>query len=306
MLGSWNLVKYIVIRNGKRTFDFEAFKGDIPPVVEGMDNIFDDAVYPLPEQKAEQMAKRRMGIGVTGVANALEALGCPYGSEDFLEVFERILDTLRDEVYTASVNLAKDRGAFPAFDRDKYLQGGFIQTLPAEIRNMIFDHGIRNSHLLSIAPTGTISLTADNISSGIEPVFEYNYERMMYTPNGLETFQMQDYGLARFGVKGKTTDQCSVDDHLAVLGLASRKVDSACSKTINTGGHVTFGDFQDIYIKAWKAGAKGCTTFRKDGKRMGIMSSKPKAETQAAAQPVNEPIDNSCYVTESGQRICGD
>lgn len=324
MLGSFNLVKYIVTRGGRRSFDFANFRSDIVPIVEGMDNIFDDAVYPLPQQKEEQRNKRRMGLGVTGVANALEALGCPYGSDGFLDMLDRILSCLRDEAYEASTVLAKERGAFPMFDRDKYLEGGFIKTLPDHIREKIFERGIRNSHLTSVAPTGTISLTADNISSGIEPVFEYEYERAIYTPDGMQTFHMQDYGYARFGVKGRTTEECTVDDHLKVLALASKHVDSACSKTINVGGSVTFSEFQDVYMKAWKMGAKGCTTFRKDGKRLGILTA-PKKEAKtglvvvktADGSPIAVPggftpsqvaeADGaSCYITDSGQRICGD
>ncbi len=315
MLGSYNLVKYIVTRGGQRTFDFATFRSDIAPIVEGMDNIFDDAVYPLPQQQVEQRNKRRMGLGITGLANAIEALGTPYGSDGFLDLMDRIMSALRDEAYIASSNLAKERGAFPLFDRDKYLDGGFIRTLPDSIRQRIYDQGIRNSHLLSVAPTGTISLTADNISSGIEPVFEYEYERAMYTPHGLQTFHMQDYGLARFGVRGRTTEECNVDDHLKVLALASKYVDSACSKTINIGSNVTFGEFQDVYMKAWEMGAKGCTTFRKDGKRLGILTAPAKKETKQTgtgpAAIVSFPVeaiqaDAACYITDSGQKICGD
>lgn len=300
MLGSWNLVKYIVIRQGRRVFDMDSFRSDIAPVVEGMDNIFDAAVYPLPQQKVEQMNKRRMGIGVTGVANALEALGLPYGSDGFCEVFESILAALRDEAYIASSNLAKERGSFPLFDRDKYSESKFVLTLPSEIQNRIYDHGIRNSHLLSIAPTGTISLTADNISSGIEPVFEFEYDRAMYMPDGtLQTFHMQDYGLARFGVRGRTTEECTVDDHLRILAIAQKHCDSACSKTINVGSNVTFSQFQDVYLQAWKMGAKGCTTFRKDGKRLGILVAKPKP------QIVAQPVPDHLVATDSGVAVPG-
>lgn len=305
MLGSFNLVRYIVRRSDKLTFDFEAFKADIPPVVEGMDNIFDTATYPLPQQREEQMNKRRMGIGVTGVANAIEALGCPYGSPDFLEVFEKIMVTLRDTAYSSSSELARRRGPFPLFDRDKYMQGRFIATLPEEVQNQIHEYGIRNSHLLSIAPTGTISVTADNISSGIEPVFAYEYERKMYTPNGLQTFMMQDYGVARFGVRGKTAAECSIDDHLSVLGVAAKYVDSSCSKTSNIGSDVKFGEFKDVYMRAWEMGLKGFTTFRPDGKRMGILKAPAKDKPASVSEPVNEPIEGACvYDPTTGIRTC--
>lgn len=302
MLGSFNAVKYVVTRQGRRIFDFDSFRTDIAPIVEGMDNIFDDAIYPLEEQKEEQMNKRRMGLGLTGVANAIEALGCPYGSDSFLEIFEKMMSTLRDEAYIASSNLAKERGSFPAFDREKYLQGQFIQMLPEEILQRIHDNGMRNSHLLSIAPTGTISLTADNISSGIEPVFEYEYDRAMYERNGeLVVYHMQDYGFARFGVRGRTTEECTVDDHLRVLEVAQRYCDSACSKTINVGGNVTFQDFKDVYMKAWKLGAKGCTTFRKDGKRLGILTApaKPKQPIVNVTNNTDTPVEDIMTVREA-------
>jgi len=307
MLGSFNLVKYVVRRSDKLTFDFEAFKADIPPVVEGMDNIFDTATYPLPEQREEQMNKRRMGLGVTGVANAIEALGCPYGSPDFLEIFEKIMQTLRDTAYAASSDLAVQKGSFPLFDRDKYMESRFIDTLPEDVQNKIHEQGIRNSHLLSIAPTGTISVTADNISSGIEPVFAYEYERKMYTPSGLQTFIMQDYGVARFGVRGKTAGDCTIDDHLNVLNIASKYVDSSCSKTSNIGPDIEFGAFQNIYMRAWEMGLKGFTTFRPDGKRMGILKAptKEKPEVVVAEEPFAPLTNGACvYDPTTGIRTC--
>lgn len=305
MLGSFNLTRYVVRRVDKLVFDFDAFKSDIAPIVEGMDNIFDNAVYPLPQQRHEQMAKRRMGLGVTGVANALEALGCQYGSSDFLEVFERVMETLRDAAYTASSDLAKWKGSFELFDRDKYLDGGFTNTLPSAVRDRIHEQGIRNSHLLSVAPTGTISLTADNISSGIEPVFAYEYERKIFTPTGMQSFNMQDYGLARFGVRGKIAADCSIDDHLNVLAIASRYVDSSSSKTSNIGPDVSFAEFQDIYMRAWKLGIKGFTTFRPDGKRMGILSAPAKQQKTAQDEPVNDTVGGACtYDPQTGMRSC--
>lgn len=313
MLGSFNLVKYVVRRSDKLTFDFEAFKADIPPIVEGMDNIFDTATYPLPEQRIEQMNKRRMGLGVTGVANAIEALGCPYGSPDFLEIFEKIMTVLRDTAYSTSSDLAVQKGSFPLFDRDKYMEGGFIETLPEDVQNRIHEQGIRNSHLLSVAPTGTISVTADNISSGIEPVFAYEYERKMYTPSGLQTFIMQDYGVARFGVKGKTAADCSIDDHLNVLDIASRYVDSSCSKTSNIGPEIEFGEFKNVYMRAWEMGLKGFTTFRPDGKRMGILKAPAKEKPKVVVEDdsllgdlLNNPVTNGAcvYDPETGIRTC--
>lgn len=304
ILGSFNLVRYVVRRNGVLVFDFDKLKSDVRPVVEGMDNVIEEALYPLPEQKDEELNKRRMGLGVTGVANALEALGFPYGSPEFVSTLNTILETIRDAAYNASCDLAEERGAFALFNKEKYLQSGFIKTLPKSIRSRIAKHGIRNSHLLSIAPTGTISFAADNVSSSIEPVWQYEYNRKTYMADGTqEVFRMQDYGYARFGVKGKTTPECTIDDHLAVLEVATRNVDSAVSKTCNCGPDMTFAEFEEVYTRAWKFGAKGCTTFRLEGKREGILSVEEKKEEIAVVEDSGE----ACYVDpQSGVRICGD
>jgi ribonucleoside-diphosphate reductase alpha chain len=282
LLGSFNLVRY-VFRNGHSfDFEYEQFRCDIPHVVRAMDNIIDGAIYPLPEQQKEEMTKRRMGLGVTGAANAIEAIGFPYGSAEFLQVLATILEILRREAYRASCQLADERGSFELFDAAKYCDSAYVQELPLELREEIRIQGIRNSHLTSIAPTGTISMTADNISSGIEPVFAHEYERTLITPDGPQVYQMQDYGLARFGVRGVTAMECSVDAHLDVLCTAQKYVDSAVSKTCNVGPEVTWEEFQQLYFKAWRNGAKSCSTFRPSGERAGILKAKEKpADGQA-------------------------
>ncbi len=175
LLGSFNLVKYVHLDPNTNIpyFDFVQFEADIPHAVRALDNIIDGALYPLPQQAEEAKNKRRMGIGVTGLANAIEFLGFPYGSKEFVSMERQILVALRDTAYNASVDLAIEKGSFPLFDVDKYLEAGFIKTLPEWLRTRIRTYGIRNSHLLSIAPTGTISFTADYVSSSVEPVFEY-------------------------------------------------------------------------------------------------------------------------------------
>jgi ribonucleoside-diphosphate reductase alpha chain len=296
LLGSFNLTQYV--RNGgrPRSFDFEDFKADIPGVVRSMDNIVDYAMYPLPQQEAEAKSKRRMGIGVTGAANAIEALGIAYGSDEYIEVQSDILQALLHESYRASIQIAKEKGPFPLFDRDKFLAGEFVKTLPADIQDGIYKHGIRNSHLTSIAPTGTISLAADNISSGIEPVFAYEQNRTIVNDDGITSRQVQleDYGVKRFGVKGRTADELSVEEHVDVLCAAQQYVDSAISKTCNVGDTVNFERFKEVYLRAYRGGAKGCTTFRPSGKRFGILK---KAES------VEEPL--ACtYDTETGAKSC--
>lgn len=271
LLGSFNLVKYIH-NPFFASFDWDLFRRDIRIAVRAMDRVVDIASYPLPEQEHEAKSKRRMGLGVTGLANALEALGFPYGTDGFLAFQADVLRVLRDEAYRASIELAIERGPFPALDREAFLASGFALTLPAPIRDLIRLHGIRNSHLLSIAPTGTISLCADNVSSGIEPVFSLRQRRIINTEDGPVELPLVDYGLAHFGVEGQTSSMVPPERHLEVLAVASRFVDSAVSKTINLDNRVSWEDFKGIYVRAWELGCKGCTTFNKDGQRFAILS----------------------------------
>jgi ribonucleoside-diphosphate reductase alpha chain len=301
LLGSFNLVKYLKNDLGGRHFDYSEFRRDIKDVVRAMDNVIDIAIYPLKEQEEEAKSKRRMGLGVTGVANAIEYLGYnphnndyAYGSIGYVRQMEKILSCLRDEAYNMSIKLSIEKGSFPDFDSQAYWGSKFIRTLPAKLQTDIYTYGIRNSHLLSIAPAGTISLTADNVSSGIEPVFSYRYNRDMHTPEGLKTFEVTDYGLREFDVKGKTVDDVTVEEHVAVLLAAQKYIDSAVSKTCNVSDFTTYQEFKDIYYNAWKGGAKGCTTFRASGKRFGILN---KIE--------EEPVDAACYVDETtGSKTC--
>ena len=200
LLGSFNLTRYIKMgSHGFRVFDMDMFRHDIPIVVRAMDNVVDRAVYPLEAQKKEAENKRRMGLGLTGVANALEALGYPYGKPRFLKELSTIMQALRDTAYRTSISLAIEKGAFPLYNNN-YLTSEFALTLPKDIRQDIKTYGIRNSHLLSIAPTGTISLSADNISSGIEPVFSHYYDRTIQTFEGPRVERVEDYGSRVFGV----------------------------------------------------------------------------------------------------------
>jgi len=269
LLGSFNLVKYLT---ADRKFDITAFRRDIPPVIRAMDNIIDRTIYPLPAQEQEAKQKRRMGIGVTAVANAGECMGYVYGSDEYLVFQDVVLDTLAAEAYRASALLAAEKGPFPLYDEEKFLASKFVQTLPSDVQDLIRTHGIRNSHLLSIAPTGTNSLCADNVSSGIEPVFAHSFERTIKTDDGDRREIVKDWAYHNHGVLGRTADECSPADHVNVLIRASARVDSAVSKTINIGDHVTWGEFRDVYMAAWKGGCKGCTTFRKAGKRYGILN----------------------------------
>jgi ribonucleoside-diphosphate reductase alpha chain len=280
LLGSFNLVQYVRPGGG---FDWSQFRLDIPAVVRAMDNVVDRALYPLPQQAEEARSKRRMGLGITGLANAAEAMGYMYGTPEFLGFEADVLDTLRDESYMASAMIAKDKGSFPLYDKAKYLQGQFVCTIREDVRAAIARHGIRNSHLTSIAPTGTISLCADNVSSGIEPVFAYAFDRTVVEADGPRIETVRDYGHRVFGVNGKTCDQVTVDEHVAVLTTAAKRVDSAVSKTCNVPSDITWDDFGAVYTAAWAGGAKGCTTFRLGGKRSGILKAKEPEEKPASA-----------------------
>jgi ribonucleoside-diphosphate reductase alpha chain len=296
LLGSFNLVKYlmadadprIAMTAGEWGFDYDQLAADVPRVVRAMDRVIDVARYPLWEQEQEAKNKRRMGLGVTGAANTIEALGYSYGSPQFIATLRTILTVIRNEAYRASVELAKEKGAFPLFDAASYSNSAFVKTLPEELQNDIFVHGIRNSHLLSIAPTGTISLCADNVSSGIEPVFAYQVDRDV---NG-EIKRFEDYGIKFLGVTGKTTEQVTASEHLAVLATAQSLVDSAVSKTCNVSGEMSWDDFKSIYFKAWEMGCKGCTTYNVDGKRGAILKS------------ADEP-EGACRIdSDTGRREC--
>ena len=302
LLGSHNLVKYVRVQpsTNSYTFDFDTFERDVYLSVRLLDNVIDNSSYPHVEQEREAKAKRRMGIGVTGLANAGEALGKPYGSPEFLAWAEEVFATLRNTAYDASVELAIEKGAFPLWNRDKYDEGAFIRTLPLELRQKIYQHGIRNSHLISFAPTGTISLSADNVSSGIEPVFSYGFNRTINLPDGQRVERVDDYGVRVFGVYGVTADKLTPEQHIQVQALAQRYCDSAVSKTCNIGPDVTFEEFKDVYLMAYKMGANGTTTYRVNGKRAGVLvadTSTPEDNVDEGAACTFDPV--------TGQRTCG-
>ena len=292
LLGSFNLVKYADMVNQK--FDWDQFRSDIRVVVRGMDNVIDRTIYPLPEQEEEAHNKRRMGLGITGLANAGEILGKPYASDDFMQFMEMVLRNLRDTSYDESCELAKEKGPFPLWSWEDYSQSKFILQLPPEIQHKIMTTGIRNSHLTSIAPTGTISLTADNVSSGIEPPFALYYDRTIEGFDGQSIERVEDYAYS-LGVKGRTANEITADDHVKVLSLAAQYVDSAVSKTCNVGDDVSFDEFKDLYYNAWLNGCKGITTFRAAGRRYGILNEAND----------NEPKAEACVIDpDTGQKTC--
>lgn len=300
LLGSFNLVAYLgspslAAAESRWHFDFDRFSKDIATVVRAMDNVVDRSIYPLAEQRSEAVTKRRMGLGITGLANAGEALGNDYGSAEFLEFESKVLQILRDESYRASAALAAEKGSFPLFDSDRYLSGKFIKTLSQDVREWIGRYGIRNSHLTSIAPTGTISMCADNVSSSIEPVFAYRNERPVNTPEGQLIEVLEDHGSKFLGVRGKLADKVTAAEHVDVLVTAQKYIDSAVSKTINMDSSMPWEDFKRIYKDVYERGGKGCSTFNRDGNRGALL--KKVEETENDGLP-------SCEIDERGIRSC--
>jgi ribonucleoside-diphosphate reductase alpha chain len=280
-------------------FDYDGLANDVALAVEALDNVIDSSQYPTEIIAQEMRSKRRMGLGVTGVANAIEAMGYPYGSPGFVHELEGILAINQHSAWLASINLAKTRGAFPLFDADKYLSSPYIsKMMPEHIKDKVRKYGIRNSHTTSIAPTGTISMCADNVSSGIEPVFEYHTQRKIGTPSGPKEVSFPDYGVVNFGHKGKTSNDVTIAEHLAVLSIAQKYVDSAVSKTVNCPDNMTFEEFKTVYMDAWQMDIKGVATFRKNGKRMALLTAAvPSEVAQEGASCTIDP--------QTGAKTCG-
>jgi len=269
-----------------------------------MDNVVDASRFPLPEQAAEAKAKRRIGLGVTGLADALLMVGLRYGSEDAVAACEAWMRAIARSAYLSSVDLAKEKGAFPLFDAEKYLASGTMRAMDADVREAIAAHGIRNALLTSVAPTGTISLYAGNVSSGIEPVFAYAYTRKVLQKDGSRTEEeVVDYAVQlwreMFGdaalpehfVNAQTLPPL---DHVRMQAAAQKWVDSSISKTINCPEDISFDDFQQVYMAAWDAGCKGCTTYRPNAVTGSVLSVSEKAPAPAQGGEViylSEPLD---------------
>lgn len=248
-----------------------------------LDNVIDLSRYPLPEQAAEALAKRRIGLGVTGVADALAMMGIRYGSEKAAECLAAWMREIQLTAVVTSIGLAREKGAFPVFDRTAYLAAPTIQRLPAALRRDIARYGIRNALLTSIAPTGSISLLAGNVSSGIEPIFSTAFTRQIIGPDGeRKAQQVVDYAVQRYRqLKGDdaplppafvTVGDLQPADHVRMQAAAQRWIDGAISKTVNCPADITFDDFQDVYRSAHQAGCKGCTTYRPNDVTGSVLS----------------------------------
>ncbi len=277
-LGSVNLAQFICDPFTQETlaknFDWDGFKLAIHTAVRMLDNVLSVTFWPLDEQSKEAESKRRIGLGITGLGSMLVLLGLRYDSSAGRDFAEKISVFLRDEAYRTSIELAKEKGTFPLFDEEKYLASKFIQRLPKDIQEGIRKHGIRNSHLLSIAPTGTISLAfADNASNGIEPAFSWVYNRNKRMADGsTKTYQVMDHAYRRYAETGGDLDslpdsfvnalEITPEAHLAMVAVFAKNIDSAISKTINCPVDIPFEEFEGIYLSAYELGLKGVTTYR--------------------------------------------
>jgi ribonucleoside-diphosphate reductase alpha chain len=291
-LGSINLTLFVRDPFAPQArFDFEAFGRVVRPAVRMLDNVLDATVWPLPQQQAEARAKRRVGLGYTGLGDALIMLGLRYDTEDARRCAARIMQAMRDEAYAASIELAKEKGAFPLFDAERYLAAPrFASRLPEKLKSEIRAHGIRNSHLLSIAPTGTISLAfADNASNGIEPPYSWTYQRKKRMPDGsMKIYDVEDHAWRVYRHLGGdmeklppafvTAMDISALDHMRMVAAVSPFVDSAISKTVNVPENYPYTHFKDLYLEAWKAGLKGITTYRPNKVLGAVLSVTPESE----------------------------
>ena len=293
-LGSINLTLFVTDPfTPKARFDFEAFGRVVRPSVRMLDNVLDVTVWPLPQQAAEARAKRRIGLGFTGLGDTLIMLGLKYDTDEARKMGARISEAMRDESYAASIELAQEKGAFPLLDADRYLAPPrFASRLPGALQAAIRKHGLRNSHLLSIAPTGTISLAfADNASNGIEPPYSWTYQRKKRMPdNSHKTYDVEDHAWRLYRHLGGNVEELppyfvtaleiSALDHMKMVAAVAPFVDSAISKTVNVPEDYPYDRFKDLYLEAWKSGLKGITTYRPNSVLGSVLSVTPDKASQ--------------------------
>jgi ribonucleoside-diphosphate reductase alpha chain len=298
LLGSINMATLVADAfTPQARMDQAALDDLVRTAVRMMDNVVDASRFPLPQQAEEARNKRRIGLGVTGLADALLMLGLRYGSVEAAAQTEAWMKAIARSSYLASVDLAREKGAFPLFDAEKYLASGSLREMDTDVRDAIRTHGIRNALLTSIAPTGTISLYAGNVSSGIEPVFAYAYKRKVLQKDGSRTEEevvdyavrlwrekMGDTALPDYFVNAQTLPPL---DHVRMQAAAQKWIDSSISKTINCPEDISFDDFKEVYMAAWDQGCKGCTTYRPNdvtGSVLTVSEASDKTPSEAPAQ----------------------
>ena len=297
LLGSINLAK--LVRNPFESgahIDEAELADLVATAIRMMDNTIDASGFPLEQQRKEADAKRRIGLGLTGLADALMMCGLRYGSGEAAAQAKEWARQVERAAYLASANLAVEKGAFPLFDRAKYLAGETVRALDEDVRDAIGQHGIRNALLTSIAPTGTISLVADNVSSGVEPVFALAYTRKVLQRDGTRREEeVTDYALrlwrAKFGEAVAlpeyfvTAQDLAPAEHVRMQAAVQRHVDSAISKTVNVPADISFAAFQEVYLDAYRSGCKGCTTYRPNEVTGSVLEVTPQAGKPAASKP---------------------
>jgi ribonucleoside-diphosphate reductase alpha chain len=304
-LGSIDLTRYISSPfTEKADFDFDRFGETVKTSVRMLDNVLEVTAWPLEQQRKEAMAKRRVGLGFTGLGDALIMLRLRYDTDEARRMAARISESMRDAAYRASVELAKERGAFPLFNADLYLSGtSFATRLPDDIKNSIRKSGLRNSHLLSIAPTGTISLAfADNASNGIEPPFSWTYTRKKRMPDGtLQEFPVEDHAWRRYQAATKGADkglpdyfvtalEISAAAHEQMVAAVAPYIDTSISKTVNVPEDYPYRDFENLYLVAWKSGLKGLATYRPNKVLGSVLSVEREAPQDFVQDDFNRRI----------------
>lgn len=273
-LGSLNLTRFVLLPfTPQARIDTEGLAETTRVAVRLLDNVIDASLFPLPQQEENARGSRRIGLGITGLADTFVMLGLMYGDDRSLALAADLMRLICHNAYHASIELAREKASFPYFARDEYVHGAFIQNLPKDLRTAIAKFGIRNSHLIAIAPTGTISLLAGNVSSGLEPIFAASYMRKVLAEDGTpREFMLTDYALARWReMRGARTtapncfvtiSELAVDAHLDMQAALQPFVDNSISKTLNVPENCPFDEFRRIYDLAYDKGLKGCTTFR--------------------------------------------
>ncbi|TCL00355.1 ribonucleoside-diphosphate reductase class II [Shimia isoporae] len=315
LLGSINLARLVSNPfEANAELNQDALTDLVATAVRMMDNVVDASKFPLELQAQEAQAKRRIGLGVTGLADALLMLGLEYGTEEAAEQTEVWMKAIARASYLASVDLAKEKGPFPLFDKDKYLAGGMVKDMDEDVRAAIGEHGIRNALLTSIAPTGTISLYAGNVSSGIEPVFAYAYTRKVLQKDGSRTEEeVVDYAVQmwrdKFGDKELPSYFVNAQTlapaaHVRMQAAAQKWIDSSISKTINCPEDISFDDFKDVYMQAWDTGCKGCTTYRPNDVTGSVLAVSESSEDAPGEKPADHVADSGevIYMSEPLER----
>ncbi|MDG1738976.1 MAG: adenosylcobalamin-dependent ribonucleoside-diphosphate reductase [Paracoccaceae bacterium] len=303
LLGSINLARLVhsPYEDGKAHVCLTALNDLVATAVRMMDNVVEASKFPLPQQEQEAQAKRRIGLGVTGLADALLMTGLEYGTDEAAAKTEEWMKAIARASYLASVDLATEKGAFPLFDAEPYLSSGNMKQMDNDVRDAIREHGIRNALLTSVAPTGTISLYAGNVSSGIEPVFAYAYTRKVLQKDGSRTEEeVVDYAVQmwrdKFGDKPLpdhfvNAQTLAPTAHVKMQAAAQKWIDSSISKTINCPEDISFEDFKDVYMQAWDSGCKGCTTYRPNDVTGSVLSiSEEKSAPEVVAKDDDEPM----------------